>query len=192
MADEDGQTTPQDGGDGQDTGGEQQPTQQGEQPAPPWGSDEQFDPEKAWRLIQNLRGDLDKAKAEREGLKGKVDEHEQSKLSETEKLAAARDELKARAEAAEGQLLRMEVAAEKGLTPAQAKRLQGSSKEELEADADELVSMFAARSSAPPSNRPREQYRGGTADPGEAPVEMDPAKLAELAAKSMPGGMRIR
>lgn len=33
------------------------------QQAPPWGTPEQFDPAKAWNLIQNLRGDLEKAKA---------------------------------------------------------------------------------------------------------------------------------
>ncbi|MGH3878056.1 MAG: hypothetical protein ACRDSK_13585 [Actinophytocola sp.] len=30
---------------------------------PPWGSDENFNPERAWNLIQNLRSDLDKHKA---------------------------------------------------------------------------------------------------------------------------------
>lgn len=40
---------------------------------------------------------------------------------------------------AETRALRAEVANAKGLTPTQAKRLVGSTKEELEADADELV-----------------------------------------------------
>jgi hypothetical protein len=39
---------------------------------------------------------------------------------------------------------RVEVAAEKGLTPAQAKRLVGATREELAADADEIVQLFPA------------------------------------------------
>lgn len=38
----------------------------GDAPAgPPWGSDAEFDAEKAWTLIQNLRGDVDRLKAEK-------------------------------------------------------------------------------------------------------------------------------
>ncbi|NYE44193.1 hypothetical protein [Streptomyces fulvorobeus] len=57
--------------------------------------------------------------------------------AETARLTAERERDEARAEA-----LRITVAAAKGLTPSQAKRLQGSTKEELEADADELVKDF--------------------------------------------------
>lgn len=44
--------------------------------------------------------------------------------------------------AAESRALRLEVASEKGLTPAQAKRLVGETREELEADASELLDTF--------------------------------------------------
>lgn len=46
------------------------------------------------------------------------------------------------AAAAEARATRLEIAAEKGLTPAQAKRLVGETREELEADADELLETF--------------------------------------------------
>jgi hypothetical protein len=72
-------------------------------------------------------------------------------LSETERLQKERDEAaaeaataKATAEAAQRKALVLEVAAEKGLTPAQAARLQGSTKEELEADADALTALFTS------------------------------------------------
>jgi hypothetical protein len=58
--------------------------------------------------------------------------------SEAEKRAAAEQ----RAVAAELRATRLEVAHEKGLTPAQAKRLAGATKEELEADADEILRDF--------------------------------------------------
>ncbi|MBT2412630.1 DUF4355 domain-containing protein [Streptomyces sp. ISL-12] len=74
-----------------------------------------------------------------------------AELSETERLQKERDEAaaeaataKAAAEAAQRKALVLEVAAEKGLTPAQAARLQGSTKEELEADADALKELFGS------------------------------------------------
>jgi hypothetical protein len=49
------------------------------------------------------------------------------------------------AKEAEERALRAEVANAKGLTPTQAKRLVGASKEELEADADELIQDIGAQ-----------------------------------------------
>jgi hypothetical protein len=46
-------------------------------PKPPWGSDEEFDPQRAWNLIQNLRGDLEKAKPV-------LDEHERLRRASME------------------------------------------------------------------------------------------------------------
>ncbi|WP_435613295.1 hypothetical protein [Streptomyces sp. bgisy159] len=74
-------------------------------------------------------------------------------LSETERLQKERDDAaaeaataKAAAEQASRKALVLEVAADKGLTPAQAARLQGSTKEELEADADALKALFVSGS----------------------------------------------
>lgn len=61
--------------------------------------------------------------------------------SETERRAAAEE----RAAAAELRAMRIEVATEKGLTPAQAKRLVGTTREELEADADDLLATFPTK-----------------------------------------------
>ncbi|MET9959338.1 hypothetical protein ABZ128_09650 [Streptomyces sp. NPDC006326] len=81
-------------------------------------------------------------------------------LSETERLQAERDAAKAEADAAKSaaatataSLLRAQVAADKGLTTAQAARLQGSTREELEADADALVALFPAPQGTPPAPR---------------------------------------
>lgn len=64
---------------------------------PPWGSDEDFDPAKAWTLIQNLRGDKAKTQIERDELAARVAAEETAKLSEQEKIAkeleTARQEL---------------------------------------------------------------------------------------------------
>lgn len=42
-------------------------------PAPPWGSDEDFNPDKAWTLIQNLRSEAASMKAASKELREKVD-----------------------------------------------------------------------------------------------------------------------
>lgn len=104
------------------------------------------------------------------------DEQTSEKLAQLEKDLADERHLR----------LKAEVAAAKGLTPAQAKRLNGSSREELETDADDLLENLPApkgeteqENQGPPSRRPRADLKGGT-DPTESPVETDPAKLAAL------------
>lgn len=120
----------------------------------PWetGAGEvEIDKSKLKRYIFNLS--LDKAKAQdaRDETAEKVEEI-QGKLREaqaegdsTGKIAGLQkelDEAKDKASKAEGKLLKLEIGAEKGLTPKQAARLQGSTKEELEADADEILETF--------------------------------------------------
>lgn len=50
-------------------------------PKPPWGSDEEFDAKRAWDLIQNLRGDIDKHKAATDPI---VAEHERLRRASME------------------------------------------------------------------------------------------------------------
>lgn len=78
-------------------------------------------------------------------------ELEEADKSETEKLASERDQHRTRADSAELSLARLEVALEKGLTRAQAKRLVGSTREELEADADELLADLGGAARKPGS-----------------------------------------
>lgn len=91
---------------------------------------------------------------------------------------------------AEHRALLLEVAAEKGLTPAQAKRLQGDDRQALEADADELLTTFGTKPEVskdpaegqpaqPTSNRPKDHLTPptGGADPTSPPA-VDADKLA--------------
>lgn len=95
---------------------------------------------------------------------------------EAEKRAAA----EARAEAADLRALRVEVAYEKGLTPAQAKRLVGSTREELEKDADEILVDFPVTNKAPvvPKPDPSQGPRGG--DPTGRPTSLGQAVTKAL------------
>ncbi|MFG2292065.1 hypothetical protein [Streptomyces sp. NPDC048603] len=83
-----------------------------------------------------------------------------AELSESERLQAERDTAEAARVAAEAardaavaDALRVRVAAEKGLTAAQADRLRGSTREELEQDADDLLTAFAPQTPTPPAAR---------------------------------------
>lgn len=115
--------------------------------------------------------------------------------SETQKAADERVAAEKRAEKAEAELLRITVGSTKGLTPAQARRLVGTTKEELEADADDLLKSFKPnddagdggdkggdkgdkKDPAGTGSRPTERLAGGS-DPTGDVEESDPRKLAE-------------
>jgi len=79
----------------------------------------------------------------------KFDEIDAQSKSESEKAVERITAAETARIAAEARADRIEVALEKGLTPSQAKRLVGSTREELEADADELLKDLSE------SNKPR-------------------------------------
>jgi polyhydroxyalkanoate synthesis regulator phasin len=170
---------------------------------PPWGSDEDFNPQKAWDLIQNLRGDLKTAKddatatkaklstveSERDAALKQVTDKEEAGKSESEKLTGRFAEMEKQLADERQARIRAEVASAKGLSPAQAKRLAGTTKEELEADADEILEAFPTPSggggggkeqatSGPPNQRPAADLQGGS-NPAEVEEKVDIAKLAD-------------
>ena len=72
----------------------------------------------------------------------RLQEFEDRDKTEAQKAIERAEAAERRAAEVEARALRLEVAAEKGLTPAQAKRLVGDTREALEADADELLETF--------------------------------------------------
>lgn len=132
---------------------------------------------KANKEAQNLRARL----KELEPLAAKAKELEDANKTEAEKLTERAAAAEKKATDAEGELMRLRVAINKGLTPKQASRLVGTTEEELEADADELLESFGGEKKPTPkvAGKPRENLRGG-ADPEEEPEETDPRKLANL------------
>lgn len=107
---------------------------------------------------------LKAANKEAETLRLKVKEFEDADKSELEKATNAAADAVKRAEEAELKVLRLEVAGDKGLTPTQARRLVGTTKEELEADADQLLEDFAANSKPTPKVPPRPKPPAGSKD----------------------------
>jgi hypothetical protein len=93
-----------------------------------------------YRTEAKANADAAKRLADIEAEKAKADQTSAEREAAAEKRAADAD---ARA-------LRLEVAFEKGLTPGQAKRLVGGSREELEADADEILRDFPVKTDGRP------------------------------------------
>lgn len=87
----------------------------------------------------------------------RLDEIEEAQKSELEKAQARADAAEKKALETELAALRASVALEKGLTPSQAKRLVGASREDLEADADELLADLKA---SKPGSAPSAEGQG--------------------------------
>ena len=107
---------------------------------------------------------LKKANKEAEELRLKVKEFEDGTKSELEKATTAAAEAAKRAEEAEAKALRLEVATETGLNARQTKYLAGATREELEANADQILEDFASDSKPPPKVPPRPKPPAGPKD----------------------------
>lgn len=120
----------------------------------------------------------------------KVKQAEDAEKTEVQRLTDLVDELKKRAEEAEAKALRFTIAAAKELSLAQARRLVGSTQEELEADADAMRSELGLnkeeseedtkeekQEAKDESGRPKENLRAGASN--EEDEQPDSAKLAD-------------
>lgn len=116
----------------------------------PWEkSGTEFTADVAAKFIYDLHKDVEKLtdeksvlKTQNDELQGKVSEAEKASMTDAEKAAREKAELEKKlADASEKDLdvARLELALEHGLTKNQAKRLVGKTKDELTADAEELV-----------------------------------------------------
>lgn len=136
-----------DGGDGGDGGGE------------PKTYDEAY--------VRKLRREAAQHRTEANTAKQKLQEIEDADKSETQREREAREAAEKRATEAEAKVLRADVAADKGVPAKLAKFLTGSTKEELEASADELLAELG-------DNR-RTRLDGGVRDGDDKPSDMDAA-----------------
>lgn len=173
------------------------------------GDDREIDIDAALKALHTLM--LDKAKAqdaaedikaekaevvsERDELQAKVDDKNapdaQVEIAKANKRA---EDAEAKAKDATARADRTEVAFEKGLTPAQAKRLQGETREELEADADELLEAWGAPAAKDDDGddddedtgrqQPRPVVNGGDPKIGSVTTEIDYEKWADEQAAS--------
>lgn len=177
LADEDDEDKGKGGSGGSDKEDADKKKDNGKDDTSSWEDDP-----KQWRKWRELaRKHEGQSKANADKAK-RFDELEEASKSELQKAADKAAEAEKRAAEAEQRALRMEIAHAKGLTPAQAKRLVGSTKEELETDADELLETFGTTDDGkkPPSRKPNERLRSSTSsddDDTEPSVEDIVAKV---------------
>jgi hypothetical protein len=115
---------------------------------------EQGDPDLGDAGKRALDAERKRAKAaekERDALTARLKEVDDRDKTEQQKAADRLQDAEERADKAEKKLLRAEVAAAKGLTPGQARRLQGETQRELEKDADDLLEEFGTNNRGPGS-----------------------------------------
>ncbi len=146
------------------------------------------DPETARKEGERLRKEAAKWRTKYradEPMAAKARELEEASKTEVQRLAEAQAAAEDRAAQAEQQLLRLQVAADRGLTEAQAKRLVGATREELEIDAEDLLASFPAPkpAEAPVAvARPVEALKAGAAPQSGLPQDPD-AWLRRLAGR---------
>lgn len=131
---------------------------------------------------RKARRDAEARLKEIEPLAKKAQELEDAKKSETEKLTEQLTNAQKEAEKANLSVLRMEVALDKapeGMSITQvrklAKRLDGSTREELESDADELFEDFSEEETEEPqgSGRPKEKLTPGASSDADEAVDYE-------------------
>ena len=152
--------------------------------APPWGDD--FDAEKAWRLIVNLRSDVAGLKTDRDDARTALQAREDAEKSDAEKAVA-------RAERAEADLKEER---RKGLVSAAALKhnlpddvlefLTGDDAEAIEAKAARLGALSKVETTEEPGEeipgKPKAALRPGHG--GEETPAFDPNAIAEAARAS--------
>src|SRR5690606_11601553 len=141
--------------------------------APKWDGD--FDPERAARLVENLRGDNESLKAKLAELSAKLGEKEEAEKSEFEKLQS-------RAQKAEEELQRLrtealvaKAAVKFGIPDELAEFITGSTEEEIFERAERLAQHAAARKAAemPGRRKPRLVPGDTGAESGSEPISRD-------------------
>lgn len=129
------------------------------------------------------------AEKEKKDLEARLKDLEDKDKSENERLADKLKTAESNAATATADSLRLRVALRKGLNETQAKRLVGTTEEELESDADDLLASFKPadddkKDPKPgPGGKPVEDLKGG-GDPTDEPEETDPRKLADSIPRS--------
>lgn len=156
----------------------------------PWEvKGEELDPDKVKRYLYNLERDketltTEKAQATQKvtELQSKVDEHESKDLTEVQRLQREIEQLKQNPPKDEGTVLenaRLRLALEHGLTVDQAKRLQGSTPEELEADVDALKAIIGQTGKEKEREAPGGRFRTGN-ESNTPPDDDNPEQFDKL------------
>lgn len=155
---------------------------EGSQQAPPWGSDEEFSPERAWALIQNLRSERDDVKVKHTDTVARLKEFEDAKLSAEERAARDLEESRSQMSAVLAENALLKAGVEYGLSQPDLALLEGLPAEAIPERAAALAERLRAAAPADLSGRPKPALRGG-ATPGVAPEKTPEQIVAEIYGK---------
>lgn len=139
-------------------------------------------PEEIQAHIRDLRQEAATRRNAEKDLKAQLLEYQDKDKTEQQKLEDRASSAEGRAVSAETKLLRFEVAAEKGLPINLAGRLQGSTKEELAADADKLKADFGFADGGESAGAP-----GGFDGGPRRPVKAAPKSMNEFIGRAAAG-----
>ncbi len=142
--------------------------------APPWGAD--FDAERAWKLVQDLRSDKEKLAARpvlTEEQKTALAEHDrlvQASKTETQRLQEAATSAQQALATSQADAIRYKVAATHGIPAEHFDLLGTGTEEEITAKAAKISALLAAQAApvavAAPTTRPVTQLRPGATPAG--------------------------
>lgn len=141
---------------------------------PPWGSDEDFDPAKAWSLIQNLRGDLDKAKP----AVARLQQLEDEKLTESQRLERERDDARTQAESSSGEAARLRAAVKYKLTEEDLELLEDVPADKVDARAERIAALRGERIPEPKPKGPHVPSEGRTPETPSIDQQISDAESA--------------
>lgn len=145
---------------------------------------EKYDKERALAKIKKANSEAAALRKRLADLEKAEKDRQDAKKDDLTKAQEAQGTLQKQLDDSTLENTRLRVALAKGLSEKQAARLVGSTREELEADADDFLADLAPakddKKGDPLPGKPRESLPRGGGDPDDEVVETDPAKLAAL------------
>lgn len=144
---------------------------------PPWGDD--FDAERAWKTIQNLRKEEKELKAYKAEQERLAKEKADAEKTEIERLSDQLAEAKQAIAAREHEALIARVAKEKGVPDDLIDLLTGDDEEALVAKAERLASAVAKPSAPEVPGKPRPRLTPGASPAPDGEPDFDPDAIAK-------------
>lgn len=131
---------------------------------PPWGTNEEFNAERAWELIQNLRSDKESLKTKSDEYAVKVKEYEDAQLSTQEKAARDLEEAQTKATSLASENALLQAVIDHGLSADDVELLRGLPADTIADRAAKLAARVGtgAPKSDPLTRQPKEALRGGS------------------------------
>lgn len=142
-------------------------------PAKPWDGD--FDPQRAQKLIENLRSDIEKLKGDKKSYAEKLKAYEDAEKSELQKAQEAAEQYKAQMR----DLMKENIIRKHGLSlEDDGEFVFGETVEEMEERAQKLAARVAKKAEpapAPTSDRPKPKLTPGTGS-DDSPITRESLK----------------